>query len=109
MTSPWIDRSLRSLACALPVLLSACGGGGGTGGGTPPPVDCSVAARQDWLRGYMNDWYFWYRLAPNPAPAGFATVEAYFDAGLGVDAAQAERWRARVAALQPASAPKGRR
>ncbi len=29
--------------------------------------------------------------------------------GLGVDAAQAERWRARVAALQPASAPKGRR
>lgn len=29
--------------------------------------------------------------------------------GLPADAAQAERWRARVAALQPASAPKGRR
>lgn len=29
--------------------------------------------------------------------------------GLPPDAAQAERWRAKVAALQPASAPKGRR
>jgi carboxyl-terminal processing protease len=73
-------RSLRFWACALPVLLAACGGGSDYGGGNPPPVDCSVSGQQDWLRGYMNDWYFWYALAPNPSPAGYATVSAYFDA-----------------------------
>jgi carboxyl-terminal processing protease len=72
---------LRIWACALPVLLAACGGGGDYGGGSnPPPVDCSVAGQQDWLRSYMNDWYFWYALAPNPSPAGYATVSSYFDA-----------------------------
>jgi carboxyl-terminal processing protease len=90
-------RSLRTLACALPVLLAACGGGGDGDGGslpplscsviggggnssTPPPLDGSVSGLQNWLRGYMNDWYFWYRLAPNPSPAGYGTVDAYFQA-----------------------------
>ena len=72
-------RSLRTLACALPLLLAACGGGGGDAG-TPPPLSCSVAGQQDWLQTYMNDWYFWYRLSPKPAPTGFATVAGYFDA-----------------------------
>ena len=72
-------RSLRTLACALPLLLAACGGGGGDAG-TPPPLSCSVAGQQDWLQTYMNDSYFWYRLSPKPAPTGFATVAGYFDA-----------------------------
>jgi hypothetical protein len=79
MTSRWLSRPLRGLACALPVLLAACGGGGGDGS-PPPPVDCSVAGQQAWLRSYMNDWYFWYRLSPNPSPAGYASVDSYFDA-----------------------------
>ena len=90
-------RTLRAWACALPVLLAACGGGGDYGGGNPPPLSCSViggggssspqppvdgsvAGLKDWLRAYMNDSYFWYALAPNPSPAGYATVASYFDA-----------------------------
>lgn len=72
-------RSWRTVACALPVLLAACGGGGDDAG-TVPPLSCSVAGQQDWLQTYMNDWYFWYALSPKPSPAGFNTVESYFDA-----------------------------
>ena len=72
-------RSWRAWACAMPVLLAACGGGGGDAG-TPPPQSCTIAGQQDWLRGYMDDWYFWYALSPKPATAGFSSVEAYFDA-----------------------------
>jgi hypothetical protein len=74
-----LPRSLRAVACALPVLLTACGGGDG-GPSVPPPADCSVLGQQTWLRAYMNDWYFWYRLSPNPSPAGFTTVDSYFAA-----------------------------
>jgi len=68
------------------VLLAACGGGGNDAGTTPPPIDCSVAGQQDWLRGYFKGSatsepnYFWYGLSPNPSPAGFTSVDAYFDA-----------------------------
>ena len=72
-------RSWRALACAVPMFLAACGGGGGDGG-TPPPLTCSTAGQQDWLQTYMNDSYFWYALSPKPSPAGFSTVDSYFDA-----------------------------
>lgn len=72
-------RTWRAWACAMPVLLAACGGGGGDAD-PPLPQSCSIAGQQDWLRGYMDDWYFWYALSPKPSPAGFASVESYFDA-----------------------------
>jgi hypothetical protein len=71
---------LRAALCAVPVLLAACGGGGGDGPSNPPPLTCSVADQNTWLRGYFNDNYYWYALAPNPSPAGFGSVESYFDA-----------------------------
>lgn len=83
MRSIEMPRLLRALACALPIGLAACGGGGDGGGSAfCPSVAASpgVADRQDWLRCYFNDNYFWYRLAPNPSPVGYATVESYFDA-----------------------------
>ena len=91
------SRALRRLALALlPVALAGCGGGGGNDGYTaPPPLSCSVAAQQDWLSGYMDDWYLWYRLSPRPNPAAYASVEAYFDARLytGTEASfPADRW-----------------
>lgn len=72
-------RSWRTLACAFPIFLAACGGGGNDSA-APPPLSCSVAGQQDWLQTYMDDWYFWYALSPKPSPSGFGTVEAYFDA-----------------------------
>lgn len=67
---------------ATAVLLSACGGGGGDGGDVAPPQSCSVAAQNTWLRDYLDNWYFWYALAPRPSPSGFDTVQAYFQASL---------------------------
>ena len=64
------------VALASAVLLAGCGGGGGDASS----AGCSVAQEQSLLRGYVNDWYLWTGLAPNPAPDGYATVAAYFDA-----------------------------
>jgi hypothetical protein len=73
-------------------LLAACGGGDDGGGG---PASCSVAAQKTWLRSYMADWYFWYKVSPSPDPAGYPTVAEYFDALLyqgGLDPFPADRW-----------------
>lgn len=74
-------RILRGLACALPIVLAACGGGGDADSNCPSRADSSsVSDRKDWLRCYFNENYLWYRLSPNPSPSGYATVDAYFDA-----------------------------
>jgi carboxyl-terminal processing protease len=79
-----MPRFLRAALCAVPVLLAACGGGGGddgnSGGCPSAAASDGVADRQDWLRCYFNQNYLWYQLSPNPSPAGFGTVAAYFDA-----------------------------
>ncbi len=71
-----------TLGMAAALALSACGGGGGDGGEPPieQPLSCSVADQNTWLRSYMNDWYFWYGASPRPDPAGYASVQSYFDA-----------------------------
>ena len=73
-----LSRVLRGVACALPVLLAACGGGGD--GARPPAASCSVPDRQAWLRNYFLDDYLWYRLSPSPSPAGYGDLGSYFDA-----------------------------
>ena len=74
-----VARGLVGLAAAL----AGCGGGGGSSTGTPNAgVDCSVPAQQTWLSDYMNEWYFWYRQAPAPAPASYPTLDSYFAARL---------------------------
>lgn len=65
-----------SIAAA--VLLAACGGGGG--GSSGGSAACDVATQKNWLRSYMLDWYYWTGLSPNPEPAGYATLDAYFEA-----------------------------
>jgi hypothetical protein len=73
--------TIRRLAtfCAA-ALLAACGGG--EGGGSAPPLSCSVADQNAWVRQHFDERYFWYALAPRPDPAGYATVQDYFDASL---------------------------
>lgn len=69
----------KALVMALAAgLLSGCGGGNDMQ--APPPLSCTVADQQTWLRGYMNDWYFWYASHPDPSPAGYSTVDSYFQA-----------------------------
>ncbi|MDP1647758.1 MAG: S41 family peptidase [Rubrivivax sp.] len=93
---PRFARGARRLAVALAVtVLAGCGGGGGDGDAVAPPAGCSVAEQQQWLAAYMEDWYFWYRLSPRPAPGAYADVQSYFDALLytGSDPAfPADRW-----------------
>jgi len=72
----WVRRVVVALSA---VLLVACGGGGG-GGGVESARTCDVGARKAWLRDYMDDWYFWYRISPRPNPEPFETVDAFFDA-----------------------------
>ncbi|HEX6706749.1 MAG TPA: S41 family peptidase [Albitalea sp.] len=72
-------RARQAAAMALLAMLAACGGGGG--GSTPAgSSSCDVAAQNQWLHDYMNDWYYWSGSAPIPDPAGYASVASYFDA-----------------------------
>jgi carboxyl-terminal processing protease len=94
--TPAHRRTAHRLASVLlPVLLAACGGDGGGDNGPPPPLSCSVTDQKAWLGGYMDDWYFWYRISPKPDPAPYPSVDEYFNALLytGTDAAfPADRW-----------------
>jgi C-terminal processing protease CtpA/Prc len=86
-----------SASVAILALLSACGGGGGggTGGGGGDPIviapptssppatgnGCSLAERQNWVFGQLNEWYlFPESIAANVNPANFTSVQAYIDA-----------------------------
>jgi hypothetical protein len=95
MTRPAITPSpLRrwSLAALASLLLAGCGGGSGEDGREGA---CSVPAQQSFLGSYMSEWYFWYRLAPRPDPAGYDSVQSYFDALLyagGDPVFPADRW-----------------
>ncbi|MDP1899875.1 MAG: S41 family peptidase [Rubrivivax sp.] len=94
-----LPRGVRKLQrllalAAVPVLLAACGGGGTA----ETPLACTVAEQKQWLGDYMNEWYFWYRLAPRPDPAPYTDVDSYFNALLytGTDANfPADRWSRR--------------
>jgi carboxyl-terminal processing protease len=86
--------SLRALVVAVPVLLAGCGGGSDYYA-TPTPLSCSVADQKTWVGGYMDDWYFWYKISPRPSAGVYNTVADYFNALLytGTDANfPADRW-----------------
>ena len=71
-------RSARLVWVAVVAVLAACGGGGD--GSAPGATSCDLDTQKSWLRDYMLDAYYWAGVAPNPAPAGYASVEAYLDA-----------------------------
>jgi carboxyl-terminal processing protease len=64
----------RAAAIAAAVLVAGCGGGDGG------PLTCSASDEKIWLREYMDDWYFWYKVSPSPDPSGYLSVDSYFDA-----------------------------
>lgn len=89
------SRSLRCLAAALAGTLALAACGGGSDSAAPAgATSCDADAQKTWLRGYMQDWYLWAGSAPNPDPAGYATLASYLDAlrfpGLG--AVPNDRW-----------------
>ena len=67
---PLLARTRLILALGLTALLAACGGGG-------TALTCDAADQKTWLRSFMGEWYFWYRLSPSPDPAGYATLADY--------------------------------
>ena len=75
--------------------LAACGGGGsssgggsgsgggavGGGGGGGSSDDCTLASRQDWTLGQMEEWYLFPDLLDRTVSAGnFSSVQGYIDA-----------------------------
>ncbi len=92
----FMDRP-AAMAAMLLLSLAGCGGGGGdagSGGSGSQPLNCSVAEQQRWLGNYMDEWYFWYRLAPRPAASSFPDVDSYLQARLHAGGAgfPADRW-----------------
>jgi carboxyl-terminal processing protease len=82
---------------ALVLALAGCGGDERTIS-TTQPLSCSVTDQNLWLAQYMDDWYFWYALAPRPDPTVYTDVGAFFDARLytGTDVRfPADRWSGR--------------
>lgn len=69
----------QAAAVLLAALLAGCGGGGG-GDAPQGSAQCDVDSQKTWLRGYMQDWYYWSGVAPDPAPAAYPTLAAYFGA-----------------------------
>lgn len=87
------NTALRARLAAIPLalLLAACGGGSD---GPPGSASCDVATQNSWLRDYMLDWYYWSGASPNPDPAGYTSVQGYFDAlrFQGAGAVPYDRW-----------------
>lgn len=86
------QRVRRTLIAAAVALLAACGGNDDN---ALVVGACDVPSLQAGLRSYMDDWYFWYQLAPRPAPGSLPTLDEYFFASLytGTSASfPADRW-----------------
>ena len=90
-------RLLAVAAVSATLLLAACGGGdspsGGGGTPTPPPSGggtdtCSLSARQDWVRGVLNEWYLFPDLLASADPASFNNLDDYLDARVAPARAQ---------------------
>lgn len=69
----------RVAAAVLAAVVAGCGGGDG-GGTRSGSASCDVAAQNDWLRSYMDDWYYWSGASPSPDPKGFDSLQGYFEA-----------------------------
>lgn len=85
-------KPARVLVLAWVAVLASCGGGGGSE--LSSAGSCDVAGQNAWLRSTMADKYLWAGTSPNPAPAGYASVQSYFDALLftGDGTVPADRW-----------------
>jgi carboxyl-terminal processing protease len=61
------------------MVAAGCGGGDGSGT-TAGSTSCEVAAQNQWLRSYLDDWYYWSGSAPSPDPTAYDSLQAYFEA-----------------------------
>lgn len=71
---------VAAIAALVTSVLTGCGGGAEL----PylPGVTCSTAEERLWLADYFDDWYFWYRQAPDPSPLTDRSLAAFFQAKL---------------------------
>lgn len=69
----WRDALRLPLFAAATAALVACGG-------SDDPVACDVASQKSTLRAYLQSWYLWSGLSPNPDPAPYAGLPDYLDA-----------------------------
>jgi len=75
-----LRRARHAALIALPLGLAACGGGGGDGGHSS--IGDPLAEQKSWVASYLNDAYLWYASKPNPDPANYSSVDAFFHASL---------------------------
>ncbi len=92
MTFRHTGHTFAVMVAAISLLaLGSCGGGSAS---VPGSATCTLESQENWLRSYMQDWYFWSGASPNPEPAAYDTLAKYFDALLyaGAGAVPADRW-----------------
>ncbi|MFW2348886.1 S41 family peptidase [Qipengyuania sp.] len=82
------------ISATLALSLAACGGGGSTGGGNTgggggggssggggTSDTCSLASRQDWALGQLDEWYLFPSLLDKSVNGtGYNSLQAYIDA-----------------------------
>ncbi|MCA0241506.1 MAG: peptidase S41 [Proteobacteria bacterium] len=80
--NPPLKRAAMALIGA--ALLAGCGGGDEVYSPLPPlpGIACSTLDERAWLDAYFDEWYFWYRQAPNPNPARDMGLDEFFQASL---------------------------
>jgi C-terminal processing protease CtpA/Prc len=71
----------RKLALLLVISCLACTGMESVTSSSPTAsADCSTLGEVNTVRTTLRDIYLWYQQLPDPAPAGFASPEAYLEA-----------------------------
>jgi hypothetical protein len=79
-TRSFVRRAGTCGLLALALLIAACGGGSGSAAS----ASCPLPEQKSWLAGYLDDWYLWYALKPNPDPndAALDSIDKFFAASL---------------------------
>jgi carboxyl-terminal processing protease len=85
---------LRHSGAAIATALVFASCGGSSDSSSSGSASCDLPSQYAWLRNYMFDAYYWSGRAPSPDPAGFTSLQSYFQSQFfgGDSVVPADRW-----------------